>query len=154
LRNEDPKRTRGRLLLGMSRLVGAFGYTDDGLAMSSGMPGAAWAILHTVPASEFTVSINDTRSPYVEAIADQLSLTHASNPSINLSLTLDTAEIILRAADGELVNDLATDAILEEIEAFVSQLARRPSVEARIVDSSGSVAVARIDGTQIVLEDA
>jgi hypothetical protein len=154
LRNEDPERTRGRLLLGMSRLVGAFGYTDDGLAMSSGMPGAAWAILHTVPASEFTVSINDTRSPYVEAIADQLSLTHASNPSISLSLTLDTAEIILRAADGELVNDLATDAILEEIEAFVSQLARRPSVEARIVDSSGSVAVARIDGTQIVLEDA
>ena len=152
LRNEDPERTRARLLLGMSRLVGAFGYTDDGLAMSSGMPRAAWAILHTVPAVEFTVSIDDARSPYVETIADQLTLTHVSNPSITLSL--DTAEIILRAADGELVNDLATDAILEEIEAFVSQLARRPSMEARIVDSSGSVAVARIDGTQIVLEDA
>lgn len=152
LRNGDPERTRARLLLGMSRLVGAFGYTDDGLAMSSGMPRAAWAILHTVPASEFTVSIDDARSQYVETIADQLTLAHVSNPSITLSL--DTAEIILRAADGELVNDLATDAILEEIEAFVSQLARRPSMEARIVDSSGSVAVARIDGTQIVLEDA
>jgi serine/threonine protein kinase len=152
LRNGDPDRTRSRLLLGMSRLVGAFGYTEDGLAMSSGMPGAAWAILHTVPSAEFTVSIDDARSPYVETIADQLTLKHESTPSITLSL--DTAEIILRAADGELVNDLATDAILEEIEAFVSQLARRPSMEARIVDSSGSVAVARVDGTQILLEDA
>lgn len=152
LKNENPERTRDRLLLGMSRVVGAYGYTDDGLAMSSGMVGAAWAILHTVPASEFTVSIDDARSPYVETIADRLTLTHASNPSI--TLTLDTAEVILRAADGELVNDLASDAILQEIDAFVSQLARRPSSEARIVDSSGSVAVARINGTQIVLEGA
>ena len=44
-----------------------------------------------------------------------------------LTLTLDTAEIILRAADGELVNDLASDAIRQEIDSFVSQLARQPS---------------------------
>jgi hypothetical protein len=116
------------------------------------MPGAAWAILHTVPASEFIVKVDDLRSPYIETIADRLTLTHLSNPRI--TLTLDTAEIILRAADGELVNDLASDAILQEIDAFVSQLARRPSSEARIVDSSGSVAIARVDGPQIVLERA
>jgi len=120
--------------------------------MSSGMPGAAWAILHTVPANEFEVSVDNATSPYIEAIADRLTLTHTSKP--NITLSLDTAEIILRAADGELVNDLASDAILQEIDAFVSQLARQPSLEARIVDSSGSVAVARIEGTQIVLEDA
>lgn len=152
LKNEFPEVTRDRLLLGISRIVGAYGYADDGLAMSSGMTGAAWAILHTVPAGEFTVSIDDARSPYVETIADQLTLTHVSNPSLTLSL--DTAEIILRAADGELINDLASDAILQEIDAFVSQLARRPSSEARIVDSSGSVAVARANGGQIVLESA
>ncbi len=152
LRNESPHATKDRLLLGISRIVGAYGYTEEGLAMSSGMAGAAWAILHTVPPGEFTVSIDDARSPYVETIADRLTLTHVSNPSLTLSL--DTAEVILRAADGELINDLASDAILQEIDAFVSQLARRPSSEARIVDSSGSVAVARADGAQIALEGA
>lgn len=152
LANHNPEQSRDRLLLGISRIVGAFGYTESGLAMSSGMPGAAWAILHTIPVTEFTLARDETSSPYIETIADRLKLIHESNPSI--TLTLDTAEIILRAADGELVNDLASDAILQEIDAFVSQLARRPSSEARIVDSSGSVAVARVDGSQIVLEHA
>jgi serine/threonine protein kinase len=154
LANEMPERTRDRLLLGMSRILGAYGYTDEGLAMSSGMPGAAWAILHTVPAQQFEVSVDNATSPYIESIADQLTLAHIKQDSIRITLSLDTAEVILRAADGEIVNDLASDAILQEIDAFVSQLARQPSQEARVVDSSGSVAVARIDGTRIVLEDA
>ena len=44
--------------------------------------------------------------------------------------------------------------ILQLAIELVSQLARRASSEARIVDSSGSVAVARTDGGQIVLEGA
>lgn len=150
--NSEPEHTRDRLLLGISRIVGAYGYTDEGLAMSSGMPGAAWAILHAVPPSEFHVSVDNATSPYIETIPDRLTLAHTSSP--NITLTLDTAEVILRAADGEIINDLASDAILQEIDAFVSQLARQPSHEARIVDSSGSVAVARIDGTRILLEEA
>ena len=34
----DNRPARDRLLLGISRLVGAFGYLDAGLAMISGMP--------------------------------------------------------------------------------------------------------------------
>jgi hypothetical protein len=141
-----------RVLLGMSRLVGAFGYTDSGLAMSGGMPGSPWAILHTVPVDQFNLELPKISDSYVEAMPDQLTLRHQAGPS--LTLTLDTAEVILRAADGEVINDVSSDATRQEIDSFVSQLSRQPSKTARIVDSSGSVALASIHGTDIVLEDA
>ena len=66
-----------------------------------------------------------------------------------LRLNLDTAEMILRAADGELVDDPASDAIRQEIDAFVGQLSMHPSKAAHIVDSSGSVSTATISGVDI-----
>jgi hypothetical protein len=150
LGGQDSLGSRERLLLGISRLVGAFGYVDQGLAMSSGMPESAWAVLHTVPATQFSVSPPSASQQYVEAIPDQLRLRHEGGSE--LFLTLDTAEIILRAADGEIVDDPSSDAIRQEIDSFVSQLARRPSRTARIVDTSGSVAVATVHGPNIVLE--
>ncbi len=140
---------RDRLLTGASRLVGAFGYGQDGLAISSGMPESAWAILHTVPAEEFSVTVPSHPSPYIESIPDRIELHHESGP--HLSLTLDTAEILLRAADGEVLGDAASEAIRQEIEGFASQLGRQPSMTAQIVDSSGSVRVARVEGQAIVL---
>jgi hypothetical protein len=150
LHRGDAPATRDRLLLGVSRLVGAYGYLDQGLAMSSGMAGARWAILHTIPASQFKVTVDRMDSPYIETIPDRLTLSHASGSQLTLSL--DTAEILLRAADGEVVNDIASDAIRQEIDAFVGQLSRQPSLATRIVDASGSVAVARVAGADIVLE--
>ncbi|WP_086150752.1 protein kinase [Cellulosimicrobium sp. KWT-B] len=152
LMGHGPETTRDRLLLGISRITGAFGYLDSGLAMSSGADGAAWAILHTVAAEEFTVTVPRTQSPFIESMPDQLLLSHQSGP--RLSLTLDTAEIILRAADGELVGDTASDAIRQEIDSFVNQLSRQPSRTARVVDSSGSVVSARVHGDLIELESA
>lgn len=151
LRDPDNQRVRTRLLLGISRLVGAFGYTKDGLAMSGGMPGSPWAVLHTVPSSEFEVTVEISHQPYIEAMPDQLILRHASKA--NLPLTLDTAEIILRAADGEIINDASSDAIRQEIDSFIGQVGRQPSKVAHIVDSSGSVAQAAIEGHRITLKE-
>lgn len=150
LQSNDLMRVRNRLLLGISRLVGAFGFASDGLAMSSGMAGSSWAILHTVPVEQFTVIVPTVDNPYVETIPDRIVLAHDLGPRI--ALTLDTAEIILRAADGELVDDPASDATLQEIDSFVSQLARQPSSSARIVDTSGSVALVNAHSGRIVLE--
>lgn len=153
LRGSNPEQSRDRILLGISRLAGAHGYHEPGLAVSSGMPTATWAILHTIEAEEFALTAADQPAPYVETIPDRLTLRHGyGGPTFDLSL--DTAEIILRAADGEIVNDLASDAIVQEIDAFIGQLSRQPSVSALIVDASGSVAKARVDGTAIVLEKA
>lgn len=152
LAGEDPVATKSRILLGISRLVGAFGYAGTGLAMSSGAEGAAWAILHTVPAEQFTVITPAGRSEFIEMMADTIMVAHTAGPTLNL--TLDTAEVILRAADGEIINDLASEAIRQEIDSFVNQLKRQPSHVAQIVDSSGSVATARITGSRIELEAA
>lgn len=143
---------RDRILLGISRLVGAFGYDDKGLAMSSGADGAAWAILHTVPAEQFRLDVPSVDGEFIETMPDRMVIAHESKASLNL--TLDTVEVILRAADGEIVNDAASDAIRQEIDSFVNQLKRRPSHSARVVDSSGSVASARINGELIELEVA
>jgi hypothetical protein len=151
--HEEPARTRDRLLLGISRLAGAFGYLDSGLAMSSGMPGAAWAVLHTIPHEQFAVERPEAGHPLVETIPDRLSLIHTPAGQ-RLDLTLDTAEIILRAADGELVDDLGSDSIRQEIDSFVNQLAKQPSDAVRVVDSSGSIAIARRVGPTIRLEQS
>lgn len=150
LKGIDPITTRARLLLGVSRLAGAFGYQDSGLAMSSGMPGSTWAVLHTIPTEQFTAVSHTGDQPYVETIPDQLTLEHRAGPKLNL--TLDTAEIILRAADGELIDDPGSDSIRQEIDSFVSQLARQPSGAVRLVDASGSVAIATRQEQAITLE--
>lgn len=152
LKHAEPETTRDRLLLGISRLAGAFGYLDSGLAMSSGMPDAAWAVLHTIPLEQLAVEQPKGSHPFVETIPDRLSLVHKAGP--RLDLTLDTAEIILRAADGELVDDLGSDSIRQEIDSFVNQLAKQPSDAVRVVDASGSVAVARRVGETIRLEQS
>lgn len=142
--------TRDRLLLGISRLVGAYGYGSPGLAVSSGMPQSAWAILHVITTDEFDVEAQHRQQPYIETMPDTLALRHRGGAF--LELTLDTAEIVLRAADGELVNDIASDAIRQEIDGFVQKLARQPSTSARIVDSAGTEAVAIVRDRTIVLE--
>jgi hypothetical protein len=114
------------------------------------MPGSAWAVLHTIPAEQFTAVGHTGDQSYVETIPDQLTLQHGAGPRLNL--TLDTAEMILRSADGEIVDDPGSDSIRKEIDSFVSQLGRQPSDAVRLVDSSGSVAVATRQAQAITLE--
>jgi hypothetical protein len=152
LADAQPETTRDQLLLGISRLAGAFGYQTSGLAMSSGMPDAAWAVLHTIPREQFAIERPTSGHPFVETIPDRLTLVHKAGP--RLDLTLDTAEVILRAADGELVDDLGSDSIRQEIDSFVNQLAKQPSDAVRVVDASGSVAIARLVGETIHLEQS
>lgn len=149
LRGSDPDQALRRTLLGMSRIVGAFGFMGQGLAINSGQA-ADWAVLHLLDAAGFSLEPPAVASRFVEWIPDQLHLRHERGAS--LALSLDTAEIILRAADGEIIEDLASDSIRQEIDGFVTRLSREPSRSVRIVDASGSVHVASIDGDKIRLE--
>jgi hypothetical protein len=65
-----------------------------------------------------------------------------------LDLSLDTAEIVLRATDGELLDDVYSDAIRQEIEGFTAQLSTQPSDRVLVIDEVGStVAASRIGQT-------
>jgi hypothetical protein len=139
-----------RILLGISRLVGAPGFTDVGLAVSSGLMNPEWTVLHVIPPQEFALEAVRYDSPYVESIPDRLILKHTSGAA--LSLQLDTIEIVLRASDGEVINDVGSDAVLQEIDGFVGQLRRQPAQTAKIVDSAGTYATVVVEGAQIKLE--
>lgn len=142
----DPMLTRTRILLGMSRLVGAFGFSGTGLAIRSGDTNAEYSVLKVVPQEGFTVQVALSASRFVESVPDSLLLSHRNGP--RLALTLDTAEVILRAADGEIVNDHGADSVLQEIDGFANQLSREAADAVLIVDSAGSVATAtRTEGT-------
>ncbi|WP_277455372.1 protein kinase [Janibacter sp. DB-40] len=153
LRDADPVTTRDRLLLGMSRLLGAPGYGQPGLAFSMGVRDSGWAVLHGIERESFSVRVADPTHRYLETIPDLVELQHVDGSvRSTLRLNLDTAEMILRAADGELVDDPASDAIRQEIDAFAGQLSMHPSKTAHIVDSSGSVSTATISGVNIAFD--
>jgi serine/threonine protein kinase len=138
-----------RVLLGLSRMLGAPGYQGTALALSDRQTGGDWAIIKEIPAADFELTVPVRTSPYIETCPDTLVLRH---PHARLPLTLDTAELVLRLADGELIGDNAARAIQQEIENFSSRLRSSPSSAVRIVDPAGRAARAHIDGAHIVLE--
>ena len=71
-----------------------------------------------------------------------------------LRVTVDVAEVLLRAADGEIVGDTASAALRQEIEGFGNRLRLQPARSVRVVDGSGrAVRATVIDGGRIALED-
>jgi len=133
-----------RVLRGLSRMLGAFGYEGGDLALQDG-ENEGWAVLREVSASEFELIAESAESPFVEGGADSLVLLH---PRARLSITLDTAELILRAADGELIKDAAANAIRLELEMLAARLMLHPADAAIVVNPAGEpVAVRAVAGT-------
>lgn len=143
------EKVRDRLLLGLSRILGAAGYTGPDLALSDGSAGGTWAVLKELPADQFQLEVVGGESKYLETRADALRLTHGP---ASLSLTLDTAELILRAADGELLGDSESAAVRQEIEWFASELRRRQADVVRVVEPSGRSHTVRSSDGHIRLE--
>lgn len=134
---EDDVRTQKilpRILVGLSRLLGAFGYEGENLALQDGQ-NDGWAVLREMNAGEFTLERRPLPSPYVEQQADEFLLSH---PRARLTLTLDSVEMVLRAADGELINDAAANAIKLELMLFASRLMLHPASAAIIVNPAGA----------------
>lgn len=146
--DEDASRLLPRVLLGLSRLLGAFGYNGTNLALQDGGDGG-WAVLREIDEAEFRLVRRAPDSPYVEQQADELLLTH---PRAQLPLPLDSVELILRAEDGELINDAAANAVKLEMSLLAANLMLHPAASAIVVDPAGDPrAVSAAAGT-IVLE--
>ncbi|MBM4555133.1 protein kinase [Rhodococcus hoagii] len=131
--DEDATRLLPRILLGLSRLLGAFGYNGSNLALQDGGDGG-WAVLREIDATEFRLERCAPESPYIEQQADELLLTH---PRARLPLPLDSVELILRAEDGELINDAAANAIRLEMSLLAANLMLHPAASAIIVNPAG-----------------
>ncbi len=138
-----------RILKGLSRLLGAFGYDGPNLALQDGESNG-WAVLREIRGEDFHLKRRPEPSPFVEQQADELVLMH---PRAQLALTLDSVELILRAADGELINDDAANAIKLELSLLAEKLMLEPALTAIVVNPAGTTQlVSAVDGA-LVLED-
>ena len=146
----SPDRTRARVLLGLSRLLGAPGYRGENLAVADQGAGGTWAVLKEIPASKFALEQVSRHCTYVESRPDALRLRHNSGAA--LSLTLDTAELVLRLADGDLISDSASDSVRQEIETFAAALRHSPARAVRIVNPAGAARRAVVHDRRIRLE--
>jgi hypothetical protein len=71
-----------------------------------------------------------------------------------LRITLDTAELLLRAADGEVLGDPGSAALRQEIEGFGNRLRLQPATSVRVIDGGGRALRATVDAAgRIVRED-
>lgn len=137
-----------RILHGLSRLLGAFGYDGPNLALQDG-ENNGWAVLREIPAADFHLERRLSPSPYVEQQADELVLMH---PRAHLVLTLDSVELILRAADGELINDAAANAVKLELSLLAGKLMLQPASAAVVVNPAGTPRAVAVRNGAIVLE--
>lgn len=135
LNREKLSVAKDRMLLGVSRIAGAAGYSGSNLAVGEVDRVNGWAVLKEVPGDEFSLEVSGEGAEFVESIPDHLSLSHDSGAELRLSL--DTAEMILRAADGELLSDLHSDAVRREVDAFAMQLLKQPAGAVRVIDPAG-----------------
>jgi serine/threonine protein kinase len=143
----DPAAELPRILLGVSRVLAFVGYPEEGtLALRDRVfddPAVrSIVVIKELPAAEFELRAATAAAPYVESFPDQLELCHGSGA--RLRITLDTAELLFRSADGEVLGDAASAALRQEIEGFGNRLRLEPSQRVRIVDGSGTSATADI----------
>jgi hypothetical protein len=148
----EPNTGLARFLLGVSRVLAFVGYQDEGhLALRDRAfddPAVrSIVVVKELPAAEFRLVSVAGAAPYVESFPDQLELRHSASGA-RLRITLDTAELLLRSADGEILGDTASAALRQEIQSFGDRLRLQPARTVRIVDGAGSsvTAMATADG--------
>ena len=151
--DERLEEVQERILLGLSRMLGAPGYRDTDLAVTDQGTGGTWAVLKEIPAPEFSLERVERISQYVEWRPDALRLRHAGGHA--LIVTLDTFELVLRVADGDLIGDSAAASVRQEIETFAAALRRSPANSVRVVNPAGTARHAKIaPDRRIILERA
>ncbi|QKV78060.1 protein kinase [Amycolatopsis sp. Hca4] len=150
-----PERALPRFITGLSRVLGFVGYEGTGLALrdqSYDAPAVrAIVVIKELDATEFELAADGARSPYIESFPDLLVLRHSSGAALRINL--DTAEVLLRAADGEILGDLASEAVRQEVTGFGNRLRREPARAVRVIDGSGRSLKAVAKDGRIVRED-
>jgi hypothetical protein len=139
---ENPtENAKSRILLGMSRIVAAPGFTARGLAIRAVRTKSDWALLKVIENEKFRLVKVPAHSDYVETFPDRVELEFMGNGETDvvhrLVLTLDLAEVVLRAADGQIFNDLVSDSAVEEILGFALVVAASNTQEVQIASPSG-----------------
>ena len=97
-----------------------------------------WSVLKVIAESEFEVSAAAVHEvEYIEDSPDKLILTHVET-GIAMGLAFDAFVVLLRAADGEILADNYSDAVIKEVQGFASQLRDVRSTSVSVIDPIGN----------------
>lgn len=143
------------LLRGVSRVLAYSGHDGPGLVLRERTfddPAVrAIVVVKELDQEEFVLRVDAATSRYIESFPDQLVLVHTPSRA-RLRITLDTAELLLRASTGEILGDAASASLRREIHGFGDRLRLQPARSVRIVDGSGRSVRASVHGDRIVRE--
>lgn len=123
------------LLNGISGMSGFNSTGNRGLLIGGNNFDTDWSVIRIIPTSEFSIQTDQrVGNPYLEAIVDGATLRHRSG---SLPLSLDSFEVIMRVANGSLIDDRFSDSVFQEVRSFTTQLQKEQVSSAFVVDSSG-----------------
>ena len=129
--------TKKKILLGVSRIAGAIGFIDNGVAIRTGSMRTDWSVLKVISDEEFEVASSASNEvQYIESSPDRLMLVHKET-GIAFGLSLDSFEVLLRAAEGEILADIYSDAVIKEVDGFASQLRDVRSTSVSVINPIG-----------------
>jgi hypothetical protein len=137
-----------RLLLGMSRMIGSPGFSGKGLGIGETQIDGLWSVIKVIESNEFEIVVNSKSSQYIESIPDSIILRHKRGSE--MVLTLDSAEMILRCADGEILGDVDSEAVKREVASYAQKLLRQRVQEVIVVDPTGVPETISLDQGKLI----
>lgn len=138
------------ILHGLSRLTSALLPYRDGLCVVDSDSKSGWSVIKIVPEREFELSIYQESSAFFETVPEFLQLTHKQT-NLHFRFTIDSFDLIMRSAGGEIFNDHLTSSIRFDLANFATMLLRSPVHEALLMDPGGTFHKVQADGPLIEL---
>ena len=134
--SRDGENLKNRLLLGLSKLTGVHLPHEEGLSVASSRLDPAWTLMKAIPADEFALFQNAPTEDIVESLPASLQLRHVEM-GIGLDVSVDLAELLLRAADGEIFSDGDSLPLRKQALSYVDRLTQAQVAEATLLSPTG-----------------
>ena len=141
-----------RLLMGLSRIVGAHGYSGAGLAVADRFEESRIAVLKIAKAEDFRFEVYKRESKFLQSIPEYAIISHVPTGA-KLRVTLELAEILLRSFEGEILNDSAIESYRQELQGFAMAVSRERSNHALLVDANSNAWKVEQNGLVLELEE-
>jgi hypothetical protein len=144
-----------QILRGLSRILGAQSLHDGGLAITLGDRKEAWKVQREFEPSRFKLEVERSDGSFVEVAADSLKLVFQNKGSsetpsrVEMLLSLDDFELIMRADAGEVINDVYSRVVIAKLMGFASRLRLRETSTVTLIGPSDEVVTAKLSGNKI-----
>ena len=136
-----------KIMGGLSRILGAAIPREEALSVTMSNPLESWTVQREFPSSHFLLHVNREVGDFVECASDSLTLTYRDQ--IFMKLELDDIELIFRADDGEILNDVFSMAVIAKFGGFASRLRLRETSSVTLISPTNDTFRAERIGNRI-----